>query len=194
MALIWGNFELLRKFAQAFQINNHSSSIRSKKNISLRFIRFFRVSSPCIVLTFAHRSRPIWVFGPEDLPPWILHFAFPLKAGAPHCCLVRFEVALQRTQRTLPPKVKRYCSICVSLIFRRTSWTGAERLSLNVDCLGYLDLLECLDYLEYVESLDVLPKNEGTQASQGIQSVSIDLLVVWPRRPCQTTFPEPSFG
>ena len=42
-----------------------------------------------------------------------------------------------------------------------------------------LDLLECLDYLEHLELLDLELKVEGTQASQGIQRVKVDLHIVW---------------
>ncbi len=58
----------------------------------------------------------------------------------------------------------------------------------------HLAILECLDYLEYVELLQVVPKIEGTQASQGIHRVSIDLLVAWLHRPCQTICLGPTFG
>jgi len=54
-------------------------------------------------------------------------------------------------------------------------------------------MLEFLDYLEYVELLYLLLKNKGTQASQGIHRVRVDLLPVWLRRLCRTTYLEQAF-
>ena len=67
----------------------------------------------------------------------------------------------------------------------------------NFACLGsleYLDLLELLEYLEYVEPLHLLLKNEGTQASQGIHRVRVDLLPFWLRRLYRTTYLEQGLG
>jgi hypothetical protein len=56
-------------------------------------VRMALVSSPCVVLAAAQRSRPCGVRGPVLLPPWNLHTRFPRMAGARHCLPVRFERA-----------------------------------------------------------------------------------------------------
>ena len=69
--------------------------------------RFWRVSRPWIVLAAAQRALPSLVFGPVDNPPCVLHTSFPFKAGALHCCFVRFDWALHCLQRIRPPIVRK---------------------------------------------------------------------------------------
>ena len=126
---------------------------------------------------------------------------------------MRFDLALHCRQVIRPPAVLKVRLFDIDLQLDSGSFrvgnfelhtTPLEPdsgcLSRNIDSLGslefleHLGLLECLDYLEYVELLQVIPKIEGTQASQGIHRVSIDLRVVWLHRPCQTICLGPTFG
>jgi hypothetical protein len=76
----------------------------------MRSVRMERVSRPWIVLASPQRCRPSSVFGPVDLPPCVLQTFFPFRAGARHCCFVRFDLAWQRGQVMRPPRVRMACS------------------------------------------------------------------------------------
>ena len=188
-----------------------SSALR-RRIASARSDRALRLSLPWIVLAAVQRCLPCSVRGPVLFPPWLAHLFLPFEAGARHCCFVRLDLAWHWTQRIRPPAVTKVKLFDMELhlvgsrlrlgfwIAHWTPWTSSGCLSWNVDCLGsleYLDLIEFLDYLdylEYVEPLHLLLKNEGIQASQGIHRVRVDLLPVWLRRLCQTTYLEQGLG
>jgi hypothetical protein len=64
-----------------------------------------RVSLPWTVFASAHRLRPCSVFGPVDLPPWVLHTSLPFIAGALHWTPVRREWALHCLHMIRPPAI-----------------------------------------------------------------------------------------
>ena len=55
-----------------------------------------------MVLAAAQRARLFAVNGPRDNAPCVRQTSFPFMAGALHCCLVRFDVALHCLHRTHP--------------------------------------------------------------------------------------------
>jgi hypothetical protein len=93
-----------------------SSSTASLAISRLRTVRAAQVSRPWIVLASAQRCRPDSVLGPVLRPPCVLHTRLPLRAGAPHCNFVRFDLAWQRWQVTRPPSVLSVCSKCIVLL------------------------------------------------------------------------------
>ena len=89
---------------------------------SARSVRAWRVSKPWMVLAAAQRCRPCYVRGPVDAPPWNLHFVFPFDAGAAHCCLVRLDMAWQRSQVIRPPAVSSLGCFSIQLHLVRGSF------------------------------------------------------------------------
>ena len=83
------------------------SSAYSSAIFSLLTCLIARVSRPWTVFAEAQRALPSLVFGPVERPPCVLHTSFPFMAGALHCCLVRFDLALHCLQRIRPPIVRK---------------------------------------------------------------------------------------
>ena len=63
-----------------------------------------------MVLAAAHLSLPDFVAGPRERPPCVRQTSFPFMAGALHCCLVRFDVALDCLVQIRPPSVRNILS------------------------------------------------------------------------------------
>ena len=63
-----------------------------------------------MVLAAAQRARLFAVNGPRDNAPCVRQTSFPFMAGALHCCLVRFDVALHCLVQTRPPSVRNILS------------------------------------------------------------------------------------
>ena len=115
-----------------------SSNTANLAEAKLRSVRASRVSWPWIVLASAQSCRPASVLGPVLRPPCVLHTRLPLSAGAPHWSFVRFDLAWQRWQMTLPPSVLSFCSICKVCVFMgctrcRGSRRGKKFLSVGPD-------------------------------------------------------------
>ena len=102
-------------------------------------MRMERVSLPWFFFTSAQRCRPTSVLGPVETPPWNLHLVFPFDAGARHCCLVRFDLALHWRQVIRPPAVVKVKLFDINLdlnrasyklsflLTHRTSWTEPDK-------------------------------------------------------------------
>ena len=76
------------------------------------------VSLPWTVCALAMRCLPSADLGPVLCPPWCPHFCvlLDLRAGRPHCCFVRDDLAVQRRHLMRPAAVVRNLVVSHSVI------------------------------------------------------------------------------
>ena len=104
-----GFLPLVRQALVMFVRCMMSSSLANTRLLLLRSILIAMVSVPYLIWDAAIRALPSADFGPVLRPPWNRHLMVfeVLIAGARHCSLVRFDIAVHLRQTMRPPAVTR---------------------------------------------------------------------------------------